>query len=349
MKVYKDIFGKIVSAENLFSAWGVFKHGKRNKEDVQLFERHLEENIFALRRELVSKTYAHGPYVGFRICDPKPRNIHKALVRDRVLHHAVFSVINPIFEQTFIHTSFSCRIGFGTHKGVDALDCMIRSVGRNGHRQCYVLKCDIRKFFDSVDQVILMQILRKRIKDDDAMQLLEKIIASFVSPSHAPTERKGLPIGNLTSQLFANIYMNEFDQFVKHTLKVRHYVRYTDDFVVVSDDEAYLHELIPPIATFLKDSLSLELHPQKTTIRKVHQGVDFLGYVILPKHRSVRTKTRRRMFKKLKERVRQRKRDEISDITLMQSFRSYLGVLSHANTYHLTEFLKNQFWFWLKD
>ena len=179
MKIYKDLFDRIVSPENLFSAWDAFKSDKRNKPDVADFEWRLEENIFALHRELKNKTYKHGAYAGFYITDPKQRHIHKATVRDRVLHHAVFSVINPIFEKTFIATSFSCRIGYGTHKGINVLERMARKIARNGTRNCYILKCDIRKFFDSVDHSILLSILRKKIKDEEVVWLLEAIIDSY--------------------------------------------------------------------------------------------------------------------------------------------------------------------------
>ena len=151
MKIYKNLFEQIISSENLFSAWDAFKSDKRKKADVMKFEWRLEENIFSLRHELRNKTYKHGPYVGFYITDPKQRHIHKAAVRDRVLHHAIFSVLNPIFEEMFIPTSFSCRAGFGARRGVDFLERKAHTVARNGTANCFVLKCDIKKFFDSVD------------------------------------------------------------------------------------------------------------------------------------------------------------------------------------------------------
>ncbi len=155
----------------------------------------------------------------------------------------------------------------------------------------------------------------------------------------------GLPIGNLTSQLFANIYLNELDQFVKHNLKVRHYARYTDDFLIASNSKEYLSSLIPRIDTFLRKELALELHPQKVSIRKFRQGADFLGYVIFPKYRLLRTKTKRRIFKKLGERLEEYKAGRITKQTLNQSLQSYLGVLSHSNSYKLTNDLKNIYFF----
>jgi len=349
MRVYKNIFDKIISLENLFSAWDKFKGDKQKKRDVQRFEWQLEENIFQLHRDLRYKRYKHGAYVSFYIHDPKQRHIHKAIVRDRILHHAVFNVLNPIFEPTFIPNSLSCRIDKGTHKGIDILDKTLKQISNNSFKPCFALKCDIKKFFETVDHSILLSIIHKRIKDADAVRLLEEIIESFISQYSTLFKRKGLPIGNLTSQLFANIYLNEFDQFIKHKLKIKHYIRYTDDFVIISEDKLYLGNLIKPIHSFLSDKLALELHPKKITIRKFHQGIDFLGYIVLPHHRLLRTKTKQRIFRKLKKRIKEYKKGIINKRTLEQSFQSYLGVLSHANTYKLSNELKNQFWFWLNE
>lgn len=349
MRVYKNIFDRTVSLENLFSAWDKFKSDKQKKRDVQKFEWRLEENIFQLHRDLKYHRYKHGAYASFYIRDPKQRHIHKAIVRDRILHHAVFSVLNPIFEPTFISNSFSCRIDKGTHKGIDALDKTLRKISGNGFKPCFALKCDIKKFFETVDHSILLNIIRKRIKDADAMRLLEKIIESFISQYSTLFKRRGLPIGNLTSQLFANIYLNELDQFIKHKLKVKYYIRYTDDFVIGAEDKLYLENIIEAIHSFLSDKLGLELHPNKVTIRKFHQGIDFLGYIVLPHHRLLRIKTRKRIFRKLRERINEYKIGTISERTLEQSLQSYLGVLSHADTYKLGQEMKNQFWFWLNE
>lgn len=349
MKIYKNLFEKIISPENLFLAWDAFKSDKQNRDDVQKFEWQLEKNILQLQRELKNKTYKHGPYIGFYIHDPKQRHIHKASVRDRVLHHSVFSVINPIFEETFVSTSFSCRIGYGTHRGVAVLERIARRIHKNRTSPCFVLKCDIKKFFNTVDHNILLSILKRRIKDDEAVWLLQEIIESYSSPQSTIFEKKGLPIGNLTSQLFANVYLNEFDQFIKHGLKIKNYIRYTDDFAIVSDNKSFLENLIEPIRKFLQDKLALELHPRKVIIRKLHRGVDFLGYIVLPRYRLLRTKTKQRILKKLHKRVSEHKSGVITKWMLEQSLQSYLGVLSHADTYKFGNELKNQFWFWLTE
>ncbi len=349
MKVHKCIFERIISLENLFLAWEEFRRGKSARKDVQEFEWKLEQNIFSLYRDLRSRQYKHGAYKGFMICDPKQRRIHKASVRDRVLHHAVFKILNPIFEPTFIAHSFSCREGKGTHKAVDALERCLRKTSRNYTSRCFALKCDIHQFFASVDHAILLSILGRTIKDTDALWLLKEIVESFRTPGYPDDDCKGIPIGNLTSQLFANLYMNEFDQFMKQQLRVKQYVRYTDDFIMVAADKSDLEKLLLPMGDFLREKLRLSLHPRKIILRKFGQGIDFLGYVVLPHHRALRTRTKRRMFRKLRLRVVSFKAGKGSESSVESSLQSYLGVLSHANANRLSEHLKNQCWFWLRD
>lgn len=341
MQRYGNIYDDMISPESLFAAWNCFKAGKTKREDVANFEWRLEQNIFALHRDLRDGIYRHGPYSSFFITDPKQRHIHKATVRDRVVHHAVFQVLNPTFEPTFIANSYSCRVGKGTHKGVEALTRMVRKTSKNYTVPCFVLKCDVRKFFDSIDHHILLETLGKRIVDPDVMRLLEIIVRSFPEGQMNLFERKGVPIGNLTSQLFANVYMNVFDQFMKNECRVKHYARYTDDFVVVSASEDELVALLPKIQSFLRDRLRLELHPKKVTIRQPHQGIDFLGYVIRPHSRVLRTKTKRRMLKKLARQTEACNAETISAKSLRQTMNSYLGVLSHANAHGLSEKVTN--------
>lgn len=190
MKIYKDLYWSIISPETLFRAWEIFKSDKRNKPDVVAFELDLEQNIFNLYRDLKNGTYKHGRYKGFWIHDPKLRHIHKATVRDRVLHHAIFSVLNRIFEPTFINDSYSCRVGKGTHKGMRKAEDMIRAVSKNNTRQCYVLKCDVRKFFDSVDHITLLSILKRKIKDIKTVRLIEEIVGSYTSEVGAFTRER---------------------------------------------------------------------------------------------------------------------------------------------------------------
>lgn len=335
----------MIDPASLFLAWEKFCKCKRSRKDVARFEWELEQSIFALSRELSAKTYHHGVYSGFYITDPKQRHIHKATVRDRVVHHAVFQTLNPIFEPTFIASSYSCRIGKGTHKGVEAIQRMSRQVSQNYTRPCFALKCDVRRFFDSIDHDVLLEILGRRIKDNDVMWLLERIVRSYTSEYANLFERKGLPIGNLTSQLFANVYMNEFDQFVKQELKVKRYARYTDDFVVLHHDRTELERLLPLIEQFLTERLHLSLHPKKVGVRSLHQGIDFLGYVVRPHCITLRTKTKRRMFRNLDRRMMLFNKDVLDGKSLTQSVSSYLGVLSHANSQKVTNDLLGKVWY----
>lgn len=306
----------IISVENLLEAWQEFVKGKRKRADVQEFERHLMRNLITLHHDLANGTYQHGGYKHFKISDPKPRDIHKASVRDRLLHHALYRKLYPFFDRTFVADSYSCRIGKGTHRAMNRFRSFAYTVSRNDTRTCWVLKCDIRKFFASVDQTALMDILRSRIFDQNILALIGRVVSSFSST----TPGKGLPLGNLTSQLLVNIYMNEFDQFVKHKLKATHYIRYADDFVFLSPDRAWLTALLPPVREFLGAKLKLKLHPDKISIRTLASGVDFLGWVHFPDHRVLRTATKRRMFRRIEET--KRKSETIS---------SYLGLLAHGN------------------
>ena len=322
-------YDEVISLENLLEAWKEFKRGKSKKEGVQRFELRLMEHILALRADLGNRTYRHGPYTHFRIADPKPRNIHKASVRDRLLHHALYRKLSPFFDRIFIFDSYSCRVGKGTHKAIARFREFGKTASFSHTKTCLVLKCDIRKFFANIDHDILFSILARYIPDIDILNLLKHIVGSFTTPplSFFPSKegerKKGLPLGNLTSQLFVNIYMNEFDQFVKHTLKARYYIRYADDFVIFSQDKVYFSALIPLIRRFLSEKLRLDLHPDKMSIKTIASGVDFLGWVHFPDHRVLRVSTKRRMFRRLC--------GEPSE----ESIASYLGLLSHGNAFTL--------------
>ncbi len=302
-------------------AWKEFLNGKRKRKDVRTFETVFADNIFDLHYSLKSHTYKHGQYMAFTIHDPKKRDIHKAKVKDRLLHHAIHRQLYPIYERVFINDSYSCRNRKGIHPALNRFLSFFRKASKNNHQTVWVLKCDIRRFFDSIDHQVLISILSRKISDLDIISLLKNIIESFDKSSG-----KGIPLGNLTSQLFANIYMNEFDQFIKQKLKVKYYIRYADDFVILSPDKVYIESLINIIQDFLNKKLLLSLHPNKVFIKTFSSGVDFLGWVHFPKHRVLRTVTKRRMFKSLKINPKEE---------IMQS---YLGLLSHGNT----EKLKNK-------
>ncbi len=312
----------MTSVENLLTAWREFLPGKAKKKDVQTFESRFFNDILTLHRELASKIYKHGGYYQFNIADPKPRIIHKASVRDRLLHHAIHRLLYPFFEKKFIADSFFCRINKGTHRALNRFKAMAYEVSKNHTRTCWVLKCDIKKFFASIDHQILLSILNNYITDQDILRLLGNVINSF-----STNPGKGLPLGNLTSQIFSNIYMNELDQFMKHNLKVRHYIRYADDFVILSEHKNLLVSMIPVIQRFLWERLKLSLHPDKVFIKTFASGVDFLGWVHFSDHRVLRTATKHRMMKRVKENPKK---------AVVQS---YLGLLSHGNGFKLKKTL----------
>jgi retron-type reverse transcriptase len=222
--------------ENLLEAWREFVHGKRSRKDVLEFERNLMSNVISLHQDLATKTYCHNHYKAFNISDPKPRNIHKASVRDRLLHHVLYRTLYPFFERTFIVDSYSCRLGKGTHKAMKRFHAFAYQASKNHTKTVWVLKGDIRKFFASVDQTVLTEIITSYISDTDILWLISQIVGSF----HSTRTKLGLPLGNLTSQLLVNVYMNRFDQFVKHQLKAQYYIRYADDFVILSQDKKWL-------------------------------------------------------------------------------------------------------------
>jgi retron-type reverse transcriptase len=322
---FTHTFEELISMNNLLDAWGEFAVGKRGRADVQEFELHVMDHLLELHKELEEKTYRHSKYESFVIVDPKRRVIHKASVRDRVLHHTLYRMLYPYFDRTFASDSFSCRDGKGMHKAIDRFRVFAGKVSQNHTRTCWVLKCDIRQFFGSIDHRILMRIFKQNIPDEDILWLLEKIIESFETENR---RNAGLPLGNLTSQLFSNVYMNHFDQFVKHKLKIKYFVRYADDFVFLSRDKSFLKSLIPIVRSFLLFDLHLTLHPNKIFLKTIASGVDFLGWVHFTDHRVLRTVTKNRMYKRIQEHPTQ------------ETMQSYLGLLKHGNTKKIQLFLK---------
>ncbi len=308
-------FDDIISVDNLLLAWQEFIKGKRKRKDVQEFQLRLMDNIFSLHSDLSDFTYRHGGYHGFNISDPKPRSIHKAGVRDRLLHHAIYKVLYPFFDRTFMADSFSCRKNKGTHKALNRFKSFTYQVSHNHTQTCWVLKCDIKKFFASIDHSVLLEILTKYIPDKNILWLLKEVVSSFHTKPNI-----GLPLGNLTSQLLVNIYMNEFDRFVKHKLKAKHYIRYADDFVVLSDNRGWLESQILLIQKFLLEKLRLAFHPNKVLIKTLVSGVDFLGWVHFHNHRVLRASTKKRMMKRIRENPKP------------ETICSYLGLLGWGNT-----------------
>lgn len=309
------LYNRIISVENLHVAWREFRRGKRKSLEVQQFEFTLEERLFQLHELLESRAYVIDPYVDFYVRDPKLRHIHKASVRDRVLFQAVFRVLYPIFDRSFFFDSYASRTEKGIYAALDRLDVFTRKASENYQRPVWGLKCDIRKFFDSVDHEILICLIIRKVKDADCLRLIAKIIGSFEK-----TPGKGLPLGNVTSQLFANIYLHELDFYIKERLRVKYYLRYCDDFLIIDRSPKDFADILRDIQSFLASALKLELHPRKVSTRRAVQGIDFLGWVHFPYHRLLRTATKRRVM------------CSISISPDFPALQSYMGLLSHGNT-----------------
>ncbi len=325
-KVCIHTYNDIISLENLLFAWQEFVKGKRYRKDVQKFEKHLMTNIITLHKDLIDIIYKHSKYEAFSVSDPKPRNIHKAKVRDRLLHHAIYRTLYPFFDKKFIFDSYSCRNKKGTHKAINQFKNFAHKTSKNNTKTAWVLKCDIRKFFDSIDHKILIQAITKYISDKQIIWLLTAVIDSF----HTEKRNIGLPLGNLTSQLFANIYMNEFDQFVKHKIKAKYYIRYADDFVILSHNKNWLESILLQIKIFLYDKLKIKLHSKKVSIQTIASGIDYLGWVNFFDHRVLRTTTKKRIFRNIQEKQ-----------LKIETIQSYLGLMSHGNTKKLRENINN--------
>ena len=331
--MFTHTYKSIINIENIVKTWECFRSGKRYKKDVVEFEVRLAENISELFRSLLEKTYKHKAYSAFSVTDPKPRSIHKARVCDRILHHLLYQALYPYFDSRFIYDSYSCRQNKGVHRALDRLNVFARKVSKNHSRTCYVLKCDIKKFFASINQNVLNAILKRHIQDNDIRWLIEQVISSFYTTRHGV----GLPLGNLTSQLFANVYMHEFDMYVKQELRVKYYIRYADDFVILSDDRSHLEERLSKLRLFLDQKLRLFVHENKISIKTYASGVDFLGWVHFPDYRVIRVATKRRMLRRIRENP------------TRETLFSYWGLLQHGNARKIegniykTFLLKNPF------
>ncbi|MFH0754426.1 MAG: reverse transcriptase/maturase family protein [Candidatus Omnitrophota bacterium] len=280
------MFDEIVSVANLYRAAHAAAKGKRKSAEVSFFNFRMEKEIEALHHSLVSGKYCHGGYGLFKIYDPKEREIAKAPFRDRVVHHAVHDVIEPLIDKKFIFDSYACRKDKGTHAALDRAQGFLKA-----NRYCF--HGDIRKYFPSIDHETLKGLVRRQIDDARVLTLLDGIIDSTKS-------ERGLPIGNLTSQFFANLYLHELDFFVKHHLGCRYYIRYMDDVLVFENDRARLEDIRSLMGAFLRDRLKLDLHAGKSQIFDTRKGIKFLGFRLYADHRRLTTFGVRRFRNRLK-------------------------------------------------
>lgn len=246
------------------------------KRDALAFWARLEDNLFSLCEQLRAGEYRHDSYEHFYIHDLKRRYISAATVKDRIIHQAVTQVIEPLFERSFIFDSYAGRKGKGVHAAVCRLEKFFCEATKNYHQAAYALKCDVRKFYDSVRHDVLMDAILKNMRDERLSRLFRLIIKSY---SALETSSCGLPLGNVASQLFTNIYLNDFDHFVKEKLRMRWYIRFCDDFVIVHREREVLEEIVPKLQKYLLEQRALKLHPNKVQIRKISHGIDFIGCV----------------------------------------------------------------------
>lgn len=340
MKTYNNLYDKVCSMGNLYRAFRKAKKRKSTKPYVINFEKNLAKNLVQLQKELKTQTYKPKPLKTFIIRDPKTRVISASDFRDRVVHHAICNIIEPIFEKTVIHDSYANRKGKGTHKALERFDCFKRKITKNGRLVKnpksanmiigYALKCDIKQYFPSVDHDIMINLLGRKVRDKKLIWLLKQIIEN-----HSGKElRKGMPIGNLTSQYFANIYLHELDIFVKHELKAKYYLRYLDDFLILERSKDKLKIYKQQITRFLK-TIRLELHTEKSKIIPLHKGINLLGFRVFYYHKLLKKSNMRLVRKRIEDFKTLYKYRYITKEKVAESMRSWCAFARWGNTYKL--------------
>jgi retron-type reverse transcriptase len=340
MKRYGNLWPQLIDFSNLFQAARKAQRGKRFRENVLGFNYHLEPELLRLQAELQTQTYIPGRYTTFEIKSPKPRMISAAPYRDRVVHHALCAIIGPIFETTFIHDSYANRVGFGSHRALRRFTQFARS-------SRYILQADIRKYFPCIDHAILKTLIRRKLKCPQTLWLIDQIIdhsnPQQVMNLHFPGDdlltpldrRRGLPIGNLTSQFFANIYLNGLDHFCKEQLKAPKYLRYVDDFALFADDPGFLAAARPQIEDYLATQLRLKIHPIKSQQFETRHGANFVGFRVLPDRIRVCTESLKRGRIRLRQQQTAYNNQTISQTAATQSLQSWFAHLNHGSTWQL--------------
>ena len=325
--------------ENLTLAWQKARKGKTTKEYVIEFEKNTEKNLLDLHFELKEGTYSPKPLKTFILRDPKTRKISKSDFRDRLVHHAVVQVIEPIFDKTFIYDSCANRKGKGNLFALKRFDFFKRKVTKNNSQNAFCLKADIKHYFQEVDHEILLNILTNKLRDKETILLIKKILSNVAILGGGEDQQfKGMPLGNLTSQFFANVYLNKLDYFVKHKLRAKYYVRYVDDFVILHSSKSQLEVWKQEISNFLNKELKLELHPEKSRIISLLRGVDFVGFRNSVSFRLLR----KRNIRKIRIKIIQFKKGETEFTALFDSFQGWQAYAKWANTYNLRESIKKE-------
>lgn len=334
MKTHKNLYYKIYKWENLVLAYKKARKHKTKKDYVIKFEENLVENLEQLQFELMTFTYSPKPLKTFILRDPKTRKISKSDFRDRIIHHAIVNILEPIFDKTFIYDSCANRIGKGNLFAIKRFDKFKRKVSRNGKTKGwfnenqikgFCLKADIKHYFNEVNHIILTKIIKRKINDENLIRLIIKILIN------GQAKNVGMPLGNLTSQFFANIYLNELDYFLKHKLKAKYYIRYVDDFVILYNSKEQLITWNKEIANFLKEHLKLELHSQKSKIISLSRGIDFVGFRNFYYFRLLR----KRNINSMKQKAKLFLEDKISQKKFYECFQGWNVYASWADSYKL--------------
>lgn len=327
MKRHGKLFEKLVDIENIHNAYKAAKKGKSWQDTIKKFDKNLESNLLEIQKSLIDKTLTTSEYTLKTIHEPKKRIIYRLPFNpDRIVQHVLMNVLEPIWEGLFIHDSYACRKGKGIHKASQRTMQFIREVGAEG----YCLKMDISKFYPSMNHDILYGIIQRKIKCKDTLWLIRNIIYSMDGG-------KNVPIGNYTSQWFGNLYMNEIDQYLKHEHKIRHYLRYCDDFLVIHEDKKYLSELAEIIREYIAEKLKLTF--SKCNVFPITQGIDFVGYRHFPNHILVRKSTTKRVRRRMKALPELLHKGKITELQYQSSIASTMGWLKWANSHNLQEAL----------
>jgi retron-type reverse transcriptase len=325
-----NFYSQIYNFNNLILAWKKARKGKIKKDYVIEFERNFRENIINLYRELKDETYKPEPLKVFILSDPKTRKISKSAFRDRIVHHAICNIIEPIFDKTFIYDSCANRINRGNLFAIKRFNLFKRKITNNLKTGAFCLKADIKHYFFEVNHEILINILKRKIKDEKTINLINKILKNCLDMG------KGMPLGNLTSQFFANVYLNELDKFVKHKLKAKYYIRYVDDFVILHNSKKQLEIWRKEIDRFLKENLKIELHVEKSRVISLSRGIDFVGFRNFYYYRLLR----KRNIKKMVIKIKLFKEGILSYEKLLKSFQGWNAYAKWANTFELRNSLK---------
>ncbi len=325
----RDLWQDLCSYDNLFLAYKKARKRKTTKDYVIEFERNLENDLLLLRSELLLHCYKPKHLVNFIIRDPKTRKISKSDFRDRVVHHALCNIIEPIFEKSFIFDSFANRIGKGTLNALKRFDFFKRKVSKNNTLKCYILKADIRKYFENVDYEILISIINKKIADQRVIWLIKKIL------TNSSFQSKGMPLGNLTSQFFANVYLNELDRFVKHKLKAKCYIRYVDDFIILDSNKDKLNKSKEEINQFLIKRLNIELHPDKSKVIRLKDRLNFLGFRVFYYHKLLKKSNMMKMERKFETLKEEYYKGIVHYDAVYDFLEGWFAYAKHANAYKL--------------